>query len=42
MPEWDEMQIRLFTCDECQFRYTRACTCKYDPYNQDGDCLMEK
>lgn len=29
-----------FTCDDCASRFT--CALVFDPYNVDGDCLMEK
>lgn len=29
-----------FTCNDCGAR--RACPFVFDPYNIDGDCLMEK
>ena len=32
--------ITEFTCDECESRFT--CTYVFDPYNTDGDCLLNK
>jgi len=29
-----------FTCDNCKLN--RRCTLAFDPYNLDGDCLLDK
>lgn len=33
-------EIAEFTCDTCPM--ADKCPCAFDPYNQHGDCLMEK
>jgi len=30
----------MFTCDNCDIE--EKCKCSWDPYNTDGDCLMDK
>lgn len=35
-----DINISNFTCDGCDARY--SCPLVFDPYNTNGDCLMEK
>lgn len=34
--------VKRATCHTCIRRIVNECVLQYDPYNTDGDCLLEK
>lgn len=32
----------MMTCNECDLEKTGRCPVAWDPYNTDGDCLLDK